>query len=689
MYVKLALSNVAKSIKDFAVYFFTLMVGVAVFYAFNSVGDQDMVLLMSEQQTKMMDLLNMLMDIVSVLIVAVLAFLVIYASRFLARRRNREFAMYQLLGMTRGQIVCVTAAETVAVGVLSLACGLGLGIAISQGLLLVTASMFEAQIPGFELFVSTPAIVRTLIVFAAIFSITVFATARRAAMTPLIELMADGRRNEVFRLRSLPLSFALFIVACAIIGVSYKLLLDTGLLAASPEFLAATVLVCIGTALFFYSLSGFLLKLVQLIKPVYYRGLNMFTARQIAARANSSFASMSVICMTLFFALTSVSGGIGICLAMQDSLDKSTAYDASVTLYWEDAGDFMPFALEHDRDMAQGLAASTDAVDAPAFDTMVADSAQLDYRTGNLTFGDLDNLAAKPLSEYTGSSAVSPGYQETPLSVVALSQVNAALELAGEEPLTLEDGHAILLGNTDVTLPYLREVCAQSPQVTVYDRPLALEPELAVMYLETSGFAGQVGAIVVNDEDIPADAGWYYSILNVMYPEGIGQPETAEEQFASFTEDVRASSDMQTMPISLAQTRTQVIDQSVGMTTIVSYLAIYIGLILVVACAAILAIQQLTGASDNAHRYRLLSKLGASGRMVAGSLLKQIGVAFVFPLLLAIAHTMCAMKVVIDVVKVFGSIDIGAISLIAGAGFLAIYGIYFLITFLTARSMVK
>mgnify|MGYP003375801406 FL=1 len=125
------------------------------------------------------------------------------------------------------------------------------------------------------------------------------------------------------------------------------------------------------------------------------------------------------------------------------------------------------------------------------------------------------------------------------------------------------------------------------------------------------------------------------------------------------------------------------------MTTIVSYLAIYIGLILVVACAAILAIQQLTGASDNAQRYRLLSKLGASSRMISGSLFKQIGVAFIFPLLLAIAHTICAMTVVIDVVEVFGSIDIGAISLIAAGCFLAVYGIYFLITYFTARSMVR
>ena len=141
--------------------------------------------------------------------------------------------------------------------------------------------------------------------------------------------------------------------------------------------------------------------------------------------------------------------------------------------------------------------------------------------------------------------------------------------------------------------------------------------------------------------------------------------------------------------MSLIQTVSEVETQSSGFTAVVSYLAIYIGFVLVIACAAILAIQQLTDAADNVRRYELIAKLGAPQRMIDGALFKLIGIYFLFPLLVGVAHTLCAMQVVIDVVQVFGYLDIGTVSVVTMVGFLAVYGAYFLVTYFTARNMVK
>ena len=86
-----------------------------------------------------------------------------------------------------------------------------------------------------------------------------------------------------------------------------------------------------------------------------------------------------------------------------------------------------------------------------------------------------------------------------------------------------------------------------------------------------------------------------------------------------------------------------------------AYLAIYLGFVLVIACAAILAIQQLSDASDNAQRYGLLRKLGAPEGMISSALFVQVLVYFLFPLLLAVAHAACALVVVTDVVAVPGT----------------------------------
>ena len=153
------------------------------------------------------------------------------------------------------------------------------------------------------------------------------------------------------------------------------------------------------------------------------------------------------------------------------------------------------------------------------------------------------------------------------------------------------------------------------------------------------------------------------------------------------TSNDAAQSDL--WPVSLTQTRQQVFDQSVGFSTIIAYLAIYIGFVLVVACAAILALQQLTSASDNRKRYELLNKLGAQKHLLNASLAKQIGLVFLAPVIVAVAHTLCAMSTIVPFISIFGHMDILSVSLTTGVVFLIVYGVYYLITYFSARSIIN
>ena len=188
----------------------------------------------------------------------------------------------------------------------------------------------------------------------------------------------------------------------------------------------------------------------------------------------------------------------------------------------------------------------------------------------------------------------------------------------------------------------------------------------------------------MNDEAVPAGTPLYASLLDVDYVDG-----GAEGHWVDGMEKVaEALGENESSRIGLFQTKQQVHDQGIGLTTVVSYLAIYIGFVLVVACAAILAIQQLTAASDNRKRYVLLSKLGATRGMLDGALLKQIAIAFLFPLALAVCHAACALVTVNDVVQMFGHIEIGQVAAIASVSFAAVYGLYFLLTFFQARAII-
>lgn len=700
MLAKLAFANVRRSYKDFAIYFFTLLIGVAVFYAFNSITAQDAVLAFDKSQGNMIELLSYLINGVSVFICVILAFLVVYASRYLIKRRNKEFAIYLLLGMPKGTLLRLTLAETLIVGLVSLMAGIGLGLLISQGLLYVTAFMFVVDIPGFTFFIAQDELVKTIVVFLIIFALALFFNVGYVMKAKLIDLIQSERKNDTLKLRSIPVSFCLFLISCVIIGVSYYLLSENGIVV-NPTFGADTALVCVGTLLFFYSLSGFLLRVIQSIKPLYYRGLNMFTLRQVASRINSSFVSMAVICMTLFLAITSVAGGVGISLSMQNSMASITHYDASATSYYSVASSLegsdysnevkqryealQGYLEKHDYNMAQGIADDAKKLGLPDFNNVVRESAQVDMYDSEATFGQLDEQLGKPMTDYVGTEMINPDYIDQTLSIVPVSQYNHAMEISGREGISLGRDEAVLNCDTDVVMDYARDVAKSGITLNVFGHDLTVDRDLNTETFQTTSIPGQMGILIVSDEIVPDDSVPVTSILNVQFT---NNPD-AEKQWMDIYEGISTSEDPETWPLNMGMTKEEVFSQNIGLTTIIAYLAIYIGLVLVVACAAILAIQQLTSASDNRTRYQLLNKLGAPRSMVNGALFKQILIAFLFPLVLAIAHSLCALQEVVTLVQLFGHLDIGQTSIVVSGAFLTVYGLYFVLTYVAARGVIR
>lgn len=699
MLARLALGNVRKSITDFGIYFLTVMLGVAVFYAFNSMTAQQRVLAFSETQSKMFELLGMVIGGVSVFIAFVLVFLVVYANRFLIKRRKREFGVYLTLGMSTGDVVKIVALESFIVGAASLAVGLLVGVGLSQLLLWLTSALFQAEVAeagGFAFVFAPDAFVQTVAVFAAIFAVAALLNARTVARAKLIDLLHAQSKNEEIKLTSLPLSLVLFAISIVVIGASYKLLIDNGLMEPSPEFVAATVLVCVGTVLFFYALSGFLLKFVQLVRPLYLSGLNMFTLRQLNAKVNTTFASLSVVCLVLFLAITSVCGGIGIRNAMEGSLDKSTSYSASVSTSFgsynadagfqaADLGTFGAFAEAKGYDAAEGLRESAASIGAGDFDALVSGTAQIDFMVDpvdGLVMDDVERASGLVLGDYAGTS-VNSGYGMYPVYVTKLSQVNAALELAGKPAIDLGTGECAIYSDSDITSGFYQDAVDRKTTLSVGGRDLTLT-QFHGDCLQTTPFPMNTGTVVVPDEAIPAGAVILQSALNMQCAS-----DEDEAALGKMMEAVSDTDSPDTWPITLSITRADVYGQGIGLSTVVAYLAIYLGFVLVIACAAILAIQQLSDASDNARRYGLLRKLGAPERMIDGSQFAQVLVYFLFPLLLAVAHAACALVVVTDVVAVFGHLDIGSMALTCAGAFLAVYGVYFAVTYFGARKLAR
>ncbi len=710
MLVKLALGNVRKSLRDFAVYFATVALGVAVFYAFNTIADQADFL--SAEVSGIVASIGGIMGGLTVFLALVLGFLMVYANNFLVRRRKRELGLYQMLGMRPAQVSAVLALETLISGLGAFAVGLALGVLLSQLLVFVTAALFHDTITAFSFRFSPSAALFTLECFALMFAVMLAFNMRALRRVHLVDLMNAERVNEEVKLRSLPVSVAVFIAGAALVVGAYVRLLRDGLPISGFEgdagrsFCITTGMVCAGTVAVFYALSGFLVSLMRHMPRVYWRGLNMLTLRQLNSRVNTASGSMAAIAMILFLAITAVTTGVSVCSAFSTSIEQHNPYDASVDVVYYDADS--PMVLQSLPKDAAGQALEGYGVQTQEHDpaemlaqagydlSQVADVCEVYVReASSLAEGRWQSLDV--MTEKTGvqlSSSLSTMSDDGGILVVGLSDFNRLRAFLGMDPVELgPDEYAISCDMGEGLVDFYSQVMGAGYTVTLAGRDLA--PRAAGVIADRSAsmmnsvLGSNPGYFIVPD-DIAGQAPCMNAFVNVRYKQGL---ETQAEDMLGRLADLQTKDIFAENGTTFAYIAT-VIDRDTswsamnGMTGMVSYMAVYIGFVLVVACAAILAIQQLCATTDARQSWKLLWELGAPRRLVYRSLLVQTLVYFLLPLVMGFAHSLVALSCVRDIVEAFGSFDITTAAISNAALFVAVYGVYMFVAYRLSRSLV-
>lgn len=686
MFFRLALGNVRKSLRDYTVYFVTLVLGVTVFYAFNTISGQADFL--SEDTRQMVKTVAMLMGFVTVFLSFVLGFLMVYANNYLVKRRKREFGLYQLLGMRQGQVSLILVLETLLASVASLLVGLAMGVLFSQILVFVTAALFNETVTNFSFRFSPEAALFTLICFSLVFVVMLVFNLRTLHKVRLVELMGASRVNERTRVRSLPVSVVGVMLGLALIIWSYVRLLKDGLPINSAEqfggFFLTTGIVTMGTLVLFYALSGVLLHVAHAFKGSYYRGLNMFTVRQLSSRINTVSLSMGVISLILFLAITSVSSGLGICAGISESIQRQTPYDASLSLRYGHADDEGGGGVTYQYDADALLAAH--GIDLSVISNQVV---KVSSHYAN-DVDDSDPLTIDTLSRRAGvslpDSPLTNTYRDIPLSLISASDYNSLRRMGGLDAVDMgSDGYMVASNAGGALVRAYNDLLAARPIVSLRGR--ALKPVSNVVDESSastlSNSYSSSGVFVVPD-DLLADIKPTIIYVNLNY----SVPKAEGDRFMSQALETLSSA-KDDVGIVLGTTRTEAETNSRGTSAIISYLAIYIGFVLVIACAAILAIQQLSSASDAAPSYLLLSELGCPTKMAMGSLLAQTLTFFLLPLVVALAHSAVALSQVMTVVSFIGQGNWAIPILITAVAFVAVYGTYLMVTYFMARGIVS
>ena len=658
MLFKLSIKNIKKSFKDYAIYFLTLVLGVAIFYVFNALDSQEALLKLTEAEKEIIELMNEFLSGVSVLVAIILGFLVIYASRFLIKRRKKEFGIYLTLGMSKRQVSKILLMETVIIGLISLAVGLILGIIVSQFMSIVVAKLFEADMSRFEFVFSEGAMVKTVIYYAIIYLIVMIFNVFAITKYKLIDLLTASRKGEKIKIRNLTVSLILFIISVGILSYAYYL--ATKRLDSLDLFGLSILLGIIGTFLLFFGISGFILKLVQSNKKLYLKGLNIFILRQINSKVNTAVFSMSIICLLLFFTITIFSSAWSINVSLKKDLVYGTPADVQIISYSQDVLDVQKGILDKA------------GYDINNFSSYVKANT---YGFENVTVGVLIKPIKKEVLKVYPNLLV-----DNLLSVIKISDYNKIASFYGRDTYNLDDDEFILLADYAQMIEYENKALSKGVTISINGKKYHNKyDECMEGLIDMSGNKSNVGIVVVPDS---VNTNGYAFVRSYLMANYKGDKNEKEEEFIKYGDEIAQNG-------GFYNTKLDIYTASTGLRAIMIFIGLYLGIIFLISSAAILALKELSDSSDNKEKYQMLRRIGVDDKKLNRALFIQTGIFFMFPLVIAIIHSifgiMCA-----NIIMESMSVTSNMTSIFTTALFIiVIYGGYFLVTYMASKRIIN
>ena len=682
LYIKLAWGNLRRALKDFAVYFVTLMLSVSLFYSFNTLTNQTFFVELSSSTSQLVLRMAVLITGLSIFLMIVIGILIVYANVFFMRRRVREFATYLLLGMKKSSLAFVILIENFIVGICALIVGLLVGVVVSQFSSLAVLKLFNSPVERFHFLLVPQAVIFTACMFGVVFVLSTLCATFVISRTRLSVLFRSSFASDRFKIKKPWITLVLFVVSVLLIAQAYRMFSYEVLTANDGgTFLYCTALVVLGTALFFYSVSTAFTQIARAIKPLYYRGLNLYVVRQFASRINSSWISMTMICATIFIALCTLSIGFTAVASIrtQESLMAPTDF-------------FADFICKDGYEPEQtDKLVSLMAEEIPSWNTTVRGTARLT----SYTLGEADNvytianlISDCGLSKEQAIDGVPIDVAVNPVYFVGCSEYNRFRALAGLQPIELADNEvrfASYPGLADQT----DSLASSGKTITLADKyhNVRIKPKLKLSDL--AGLSSNPCSLIVPDS-------WVHTMKprqTRLFAQFYASSKEVNEQFSQELADsnkhaqgILGQNNAYHLHVMNTALRYEMLEAALAIRVTGTFVAVYTGIILLITSAAILSIQQLSELTYMRESYTKLLQLGATRASCSGTIFTQLGIWFMLPCSLAISHAFCVMKEMDALYTIMGADTEAKQWLFITAGIvLAIYALYLLMTFVIVR----
>ncbi len=560
---------------------------------------------------------------------------------------------------------------------------------------ILVGKLFEADMSNFTFVFSSDSCIKTCIYFAVMFIAVAIFNTITVSRYKLINLLTATKKNEEVKIKNPILCIIIFIIAVGILTYCYyKVTAGVSTMATADQILPVILLGIISTVLVFWSLSGLILKIVQSRKKIYLKDVNMFVLRQLNNKINTTVISMSVICLMLFMTISILSSSLSLNSTMRRDMQEMTPVDINLYKTANLPESYQnPYTGRIEEYTEAQIEDSKKSMEQTLIDNgfdmnNFKDTVEIPiYTTPELTMGDL----LKGIEDMVRMQFPQLQY-DAPEEIIKVSDYNKIARLYGNEEYPLADNEFIILCDFENMENLRNQALKQDDTITLKGKEYkAKYDECQEGFIDMSSSHINTGIILVPDDVEFEESEKERVFLAANYNAETEEEKENIEKLFTDAEDSELYKNVLEKGLDFdGMTKISIIESSVGVSTMVLFIAIYLGIIFLIASSAILALKQLTESSDNKERYMVLRKIGVDEKIINKALFKQIGLFFIFPLILAIIHSIFGIQFVMTLMSVLASSEELLPSIIATVGVMGvIYGLYFLATYLGSKNIIK
>lgn len=598
MYVKLVLRNLHRSFKDYLIYFVTMTFSVGLIFSFNSLGVSNDILGLAENMSS----LKQIMGIISIIVVLVIAYLVNYVTKFIVKRRKKEFGLYILLGMENKTVARIFIYENMVFGFLSFVMGVFLGSLFFEGFKYIIMNIFDSPY-SFQMKISFKTILTTLIYYSIIYLITILTSSRLLSKMKIYDLLYSSRRNEEINYeKGRVLKFIFSLVLC-FIGI--RLLFSIFSISSNNAYyyiLGGVICIGVGVYSTYISISSFIVFLTKGFKKLRYRNTNTFLIRQITSKVKTKGKTMGVISILITLALTLLISGLTFGDAYKVNIKNEAPFDVSVVIDYPH-------------------------IDFSEMYSFINEKAPINHYVDYKLYKNNEDKKETFGNDYMKLSVYNELRKQLGLKSVSLPEDKFIIHcdqwhFQKEIEKSLENNMAITIKGKTLT----------SGTEYLFKEPFA-----------QYGVNGDSYLYVVND--------YFFDKLEATKSRFIASnieaaPQSLKSELSSFINKNRQAfliKDLQ--PHENQRITIKVIVKSwsyanglVGLSAL-SFGSLYISLVFIMIGMTILALQQLTDSTEHKYRFNILRKIGVGNNEINRLAFKQLSIYFALPTILPILIT--------------------------------------------------